>query len=64
MSKQLPWQAGEKAAREGIDFTANPHSNIAGGVQEFNAWFAGWCYGKNYQKFTPAGVPSENNDGN
>ena len=37
------YREGQKAARDGLPFWANPYSDPKEHVNAFHAWFAGWC---------------------
>ncbi len=40
------YDEGRRQGRAGAEVWENPHAGYSGGVQDFHAWFAGWCAGK------------------
>lgn len=40
------FDAGVEAAFNGREVWMNPHAVSTGSIEAFNAWLAGWCFGK------------------
>ncbi len=40
------YNEGLKAAQEHLQFWFNPYAHPSGNQVHFQAWFAGWCYGR------------------
>jgi hypothetical protein len=43
-----PYEEGMQAALVGKDFYENPYSTRASVIKDFQHWFAGWCFQKNF----------------